>query len=77
MSLSDEIKSYASYLEGDVTWWKVEDDETGFDESCGGIVGDHAYCESECYEAMMNAIVKRLEENEERAHWAARDTVTI
>ena len=76
-SLRQEVEIYASYLEGDVRWWKVEDEETGFDESCGGYVGDGEYCEQECYEAMTRAIVKRLAEVEERAEWAARDTVTI
>jgi hypothetical protein len=76
-ALKQEVSLYASYLEGDVCWFNVEDDETGYNESCGGFVGCHEECESECYNALESAIVKRLAEVDERAHWAARDTVTI
>jgi hypothetical protein len=75
-ALRAEVAVYASYLEGDVTWFTVEDDETGFMESCGGFVGCQSECESECYAALESAIVKRLAEIKERAEWAARDTIT-
>lgn len=75
-ALRAEVKVYASYLEGDVTFYDVHDDETGFADGCGGYVGDAAYCERECFDALAQAIVKRLAENAERAYWAARDTIT-
>ena len=75
-ALEQEVKVYAIYLEGDVTWYRVDDEETNYGDSCGGYVGDTDYCESECFGSMESAIVKRLAENEEKAHWAARDTIT-
>jgi hypothetical protein len=76
-ALKAEVEVYASYLEGDVTWYKVEDDETDFHESCGGFVGCHDECEAECYDALERAIVKRLDEEAERAYWLDRGVVTI
>lgn len=74
--LRDEVKVYASYLEGDVTWYSVEDEQTGFNEGCGGYVGSADQCETECFEMLEAAIVKRLAEIKEKAEWAARDTIT-
>lgn len=76
-ALREEVKVYASYLEGDVSHYSVEDEETGFHEGCGGFVGDSGQCETECFEMMEAAIVKRLAEIKERAEWAARDTITL
>jgi len=75
-ALEGEVKVYASYLEGDLTWYSVEDDETNYHDACGGFVGDHKYCEEQCFEALEGAIVKRLAENKERAEWNARDVTT-
>ena len=75
-ALKQEVKNYASYLEGDISWYRVDDEETNYGDSCGGYVGDPDHCETECFESMEAAIVKRLAENEERAEWAARDTIT-
>lgn len=75
-ALRQEVAIYASYLEGDVTCYMVDDTETNYNEGCGGYVGDHKHCESECFEAMEQAIIKRLAELDERAEWAARDTIT-
>lgn len=38
--LREEVKTYASWLEGEVYWWCVRDDEGEMMESCGGYVGD-------------------------------------
>jgi len=75
-ALESEVKVYASYLEGDVTQYMVEDEETNFYEGCGGYVGDSDQCERECFVALESAIKARLNEQTERAHWAARDTIT-
>jgi hypothetical protein len=75
-ALRGEVKVYASYLEGDVTCWVVEDDESNFFDGCGGYVGDSDTCESECFAQMEQAIIKRLAENKERADMAARDIIT-
>jgi hypothetical protein len=74
--LRGEVEVYASYLEGDVSYWSVEDEETDYMESCGGYIGDSDHTVRECFENMEAAIEKRLSETVERAHWAARDTVT-
>jgi hypothetical protein len=76
-ALKGEVKLYASYLEGDVCWFKVEDDETNFHESCGGFVGCHEECEQEMYSHLADALVKRIGEEAERAYWLAREVVTI
>lgn len=75
-ALRREVEIYAAYLEGDITWYRVDDDETDYIDGCGGYVGDSDYCEEECFRSMESAIEKRLSEQQERAHWAARDTVT-
>jgi hypothetical protein len=75
-ALEAEVKVYASYLEGDVSRYSIDDSETNYTDACGGYVGDTDHCEAECFSSMENAIVKRLAENKERAEWAARDTIT-
>jgi hypothetical protein len=75
-AMVDEVRVYASYLEGDVSWYRVDDEETNYGDSCGGFVGEVGHAETECLSSMQAAIVKRLAENEERAEWAARDTIT-
>ena len=74
--LRSEVEVYSSYLEGDVTYYSVQDEETNFHDSCFGFVGDHKECERQCFEALESAIVKRLAENKERAEWNARDVTT-
>jgi len=76
-ALRSEVEIYASYLEGDVCWFKVEDEETGFDESCGGFVGCQEECEKEMYSALENALIKRIAEEYERAYWLEREVVTV
>jgi hypothetical protein len=76
-ALRGEVESYASYLEGDVSWWQVEDEETGFHESCGGYVGDNDYAESECFSNLADALAKRIAEEAERAYWLEREVVTV
>jgi hypothetical protein len=76
-ALRQEMMTYASYLEGDVRYFSVQDEETNFYESCYGFVGDddnHVY--DQCFEALERAVETRLNEIKERAHWAARDTET-
>lgn len=75
--LDGEVEVYASYLEGDVTYWSVQDEETGFTEGCGGYVGDHKNCEYECFAALESAIERRLAEYTERDEMAARDIETV
>lgn len=76
-ALRSEMEEYASYLEGDIVYYKVEDDNTNFDEQCGGFVGNHSGCEDECYVAMMEATRLRLIEETERVYWLARDVMTV
>ena len=77
-ALKGEISVYASYLEGDVSYFTVEDDETGYSDGCSGFIGgwgDHA--RKEMFSSLENAIEKRLAEMQERADMAARDIITI
>jgi hypothetical protein len=76
-ALRSEVEVYASYLEGDVTFYSVQDEETDYDDYCGGFVGDHEQCERQCFEALEYAIVKRLAEEAERDYWLARGVQTI
>lgn len=76
-ALEQEVEIYASYLEGDVTYYRVEDDETDFDEGCGGYVGDSKHCENECFASLETAIESRLAEQQERDEMAARDIETV
>jgi hypothetical protein len=76
-ALESEVQVYARWLEGDVTYYTVEDDETGFVEGCGGFIGDSDECERQCFSDMETAIEKRLAELDERAEMAARDIETV
>jgi hypothetical protein len=76
-ALRQEVSTYASYLEGDITCWSVSDDETDFQDGCGGYVADSEGCKHECFAQIEQAILKRLDELTERAHWAARDVETV
>lgn len=76
-NLRSEVKVYASYLEGDITWYSVIDEETDFSDGCGGYVGDHEECERECFAALEQAVIKRLAENKERAYWLQRGVETV
>jgi hypothetical protein len=78
-ALESEVKIYASYLEGNVYYYNVEDDETDFNEGCGPMLDEYPfkYIESELFSSLERAIEKRLAEQAERAEWAARDTITV
>lgn len=76
-ALEAEVKTYADYLEGDVTWWSVDDTESGFGEGCGGYVGDHKHTKQECFESLESAVLKRLTEDSERAYWKERGVMTV
>lgn len=76
-ALESEVEVYASYLEGDVTYYLVEDEETGFYDVCGGFVGDSKQCEDQCFAALETAIEKRLAEEAERLYWLSRDVQTV
>jgi len=75
-ALRSEVKVYASYLEGDIACFFVNDDESDYHDGCGGYVGDHERCEQDCFEALEHAIEARLAEMQERADAAARDIIT-
>lgn len=76
-ALLSEVTVYASYLEGDVTWWSVQDEETDFQEGCGGYVGEHKHTEEECFQALERAIEARVKEDNERAYWLNREVMTV
>lgn len=76
-ALRGEVEIYASYLEGDVCWFGVEDDETNYSESCGGFVGCQDDCEAEMYSNLEDALIRRINEESERAYWLAREVVTV
>jgi hypothetical protein len=76
-ALRSEVEVYASYLEGDVTFYSVSDEETDYDDYCGGFVGAADECESQCFASLETAIVQRLAEEAERSYWKARDVQTI
>jgi hypothetical protein len=77
-ALRSEVEVYASYLEGDVTFYSVQDDETDYNDYCGGFVGDHEQCERQCFSrrwSMPSSSV--LPRTAERNYWLARDVQTI
>jgi hypothetical protein len=77
-ALRSEVEVYASYLEGDVTGYTVEDDESGYHDSCGGFVGGHGdYTREEAYGSLALAIIERRREEIERDNAAARDIITV
>lgn len=76
-ALEGEVEVYARYLEGDVTYYQVFDEETGYNEGCGGFVGDHDECERQCFSDLEGALVKRLAENRERNYWIEREVLTV
>lgn len=77
-ALEGEVEVYASYLEGDVTGYTVEDEETGYADSCGGFVGGYGdHTREEAYGSIAHAIIARRREDIERADMAARDIITV
>jgi hypothetical protein len=76
-ALHAEIEGYASYLEGDVTWFKVVDEETDYHESCGGFIGCVEEAEDEMYSNLEHALVKRIAEEAERLYWLQREVLTV
>lgn len=76
--LRAEVEIYARFLEGIVTYYSVEDEETGYSDGCGGFIGweKESGMLEEMFSSLENALEKRLMEMGERAEWAARDTVT-
>jgi hypothetical protein len=75
--LNLEIEVYASYLEGDVRCYDVEDETSGYMDACGGFIGPKGGCEEECFCSLGNAIKKRVNEDNERSYWLAREVVTV
>jgi hypothetical protein len=75
--LRSEINVYDEYLQGNIRWYRVEDDETGYDDGCGGMLGDDGYVDDETYASLTRAVVDRLAELAERGEWASRDVVTL
>lgn len=80
--LDAEVSEYASYLEGDITVYTVEDEHGEVLDSCGGFLGVNPYDEDNyvVQEAKHAAEACREEierEKREAAHMAARDIVTI
>lgn len=75
-ALRQEIKTYAAYLEGDATWWCVEDPESNYFESCGGYVGDQECAKNDLELHLRDCIEQRLKENAERAYWLDRGVMT-
>jgi len=81
--LRSEVETYDLYLTGQVYGYTVTHSETGEEDSCGGFYQDElpdAKDSDVLGEA--RAAAEALEcdaakEREERAHWEARDTVTV
>ncbi len=76
-ALEGEIREYAAYLEGDVTYYDVQDPETDYAEGCGGFVGCRDEAVSECFGSIESAIAQRLAENAEATYWADRGVETV
>jgi hypothetical protein len=76
-ALKEEVTLYGSYLEGDVCFYNVEDEETDYVDACGGFVGCHEHCEEEMYDSLENALIKRIAEEAERAYWFDRGVLTV
>lgn len=72
-----EVKEYASYLEGEVYYFVVENADGETLESCGGFVGDSEYAEQEARPAAEHAVDEAQKEIERVAEWNARDVMTI
>lgn len=72
-----EIGVYASYLEGDVTYWAVQDEETGYYEGMGAYVGSSSECEADCFWHLEDALTKRIAEEAERSYWNTREVATV
>jgi hypothetical protein len=80
--LRGEVSEYASYLEGDVTVYRIEDEDGNVLDSCGGFLGVNPYDEDNyvVQEAKHAAEACREEierEKREAAEMAARDVITI
>lgn len=73
--LESEVKAYASYLEGDISYFAVEVDDMTVD-NCYGFIGDRESAESECISSMEDRAEMILAERDESRYWAERDVMT-
>lgn len=75
--LRQEVSVYASYLEGEIYQYWIEDNEGHVHDACGGYVGSYDSCVSDAKAAADScAQAIEREKNEER-HWLARGVITI
>lgn len=80
-ALEQEVSSYALYLEGQVYGYVVENEDGEHVDSCGGFLGywddEDTGMLDEIRAAVEGAEADQVEEANEAAQWAARDTVTV
>lgn len=74
--IEGDVSTYDSYLKGEVYGYVVDLDGPN-EDSCWGFVGDMSDCKDEANSAAEYVAQQRVKEAAERAHWAARDTITI
>lgn len=81
--MAQEVKTYAQFLEGEVYGYEVTHNETGKEDSCWGFYQNELpYAKDSDVLAEARSAAESLDkdaakEREERAHWEARDTVTV
>ena len=77
-ALIQEVDIYSSYLEGDIVYYIVENEDGGIIDSCGGYVGESLeYVYEEGKSVIDWEIKARDKEKREVQVWAERDVVTI
>jgi hypothetical protein len=74
--LEQEVKTYDSYLRGEVYWYHVDDENDDVLDSCGGFLGDTEYVKEEANRAAEGERHAIEKEDIERGAMAARDIVT-
>ncbi len=76
-ALEGEVEEYASYLEGEVYYYSIEDEDGEHLDSCGGFVGDEKYALEEGKASLKHYVEKKRADQAEQYLMACRDIDTI
>lgn len=78
--LQAEVETWSDWSKGEVFWYSVDAPDGKGDGGCGGFIG-YEYARKTAEEAFQDAKIaydkRKAIEDSERAHWAARDVITV
>lgn len=76
-TLRAEVAEYAAYLQGEVYFWRVEDEYGKVLDAVHGYIGEDEYALSEAVDVAEWHLEQMATEAREASYWAARDVETV